>query len=48
MPIAFSTYDAFARRYGIEGEAFERFRLFMTAIDEEWLDHVAKKDAAQQ
>ncbi|MCF6120902.1 MULTISPECIES: hypothetical protein [Mesorhizobium] len=42
-PIAFIAYDAYARRYGLEGEAFERFHAFMTAIDTEWLIHVANK-----
>lgn len=41
--ISFIALDAYARRYGIEGEAFERFHTFMTAIDDEWLDYVAKK-----
>nr|WP_254024981.1 hypothetical protein [Mesorhizobium ventifaucium] len=43
-PIAFIAYDAYARRYGLEGEAFDRFHTFMTAIDTEWLIHVAKKE----
>ncbi|MER8540243.1 hypothetical protein NKH17_12390 [Mesorhizobium sp. M1334] len=43
MPISFVAYDAYARRYGIEGEAFERFHAFMIAIDTEWLNHVAEK-----
>ncbi|MES0168249.1 hypothetical protein NKJ87_20040 [Mesorhizobium sp. M0027] len=42
-PIGFLAYDAYARRYGLEGEAFERFLAFMTAIDTEWLIHVAAK-----
>lgn len=43
-PISFMALDAYARRYGIEGEAFERFIIFMTAIDEEWLEYQAKQD----
>jgi hypothetical protein len=39
-PIGFMVLDTFARRYGIEGEAFERFLAFMQAIDDEWLAHV--------
>lgn len=42
-PISFVAYDTFARRYGIEGEAFDRFHIFMTAIDAEWLRHSAEK-----
>lgn len=42
-PISFLAYDAFARRYGIEGEAFDRFHIFMTAIDAEWLRYIAEK-----
>jgi hypothetical protein len=42
-PISFLAYDSYARRYGIEGEAFDRFHAFMTAIDTEWLIHAAEK-----
>lgn len=44
MPISFMAFDAYARRYGIKGEAFDRFRVFMGVIDAEWLAHVAKED----
>lgn len=40
-PISFLALDRYAQRYGIEGEAFDRFLAFMTEIDDEWLDHVA-------
>jgi hypothetical protein len=40
-PIGFMALDTYARRYGIEGEAFERFLAFMTAIDDEWLDYLS-------
>jgi len=43
LPISFVALDTYARRYGIEGEAFDRFHTFMTAIDEEWLSHQAKR-----
>jgi hypothetical protein len=43
LPITFIAYDAFARRYGIEGEAFDRFHIFMTAIDSEWLSYSVEK-----
>jgi len=42
-PISFLALDAYARRFGIEGEAFDRFHTFMTSIDAEWLTHVAEK-----
>lgn len=41
-PINFMALDRYAQRYGIEGEAFERFLAFMDAIDNEWLDYVEK------
>lgn len=34
--------DGYARRYGIDGEAFERFLAFMTALDDEWLEYVSR------
>ncbi|MER9901601.1 hypothetical protein [Mesorhizobium sp. M0130] len=46
-PIGFIAYDAYARRYGLEGEAFERFLAFMRAIDDEWLIHVDAKAKAE-
>lgn len=47
-PIGFLALDAYARRYGIEGEAFERFHRFVTAIDGEWLSHVAETSRAPE
>jgi hypothetical protein len=46
-PIGFMALDAYARRYGIEGEAFDRYLTFMTEIDEEWLEHVRKSQPDQ-
>lgn len=46
-PIGFMALDTYARRYGIEGEAFERFLAFMQALDDAWLAHLdeeAKKN----
>lgn len=43
-PISFMALDAYARRYGIEGEAFDRFLSFMTALDDEWLQYKAKQE----
>lgn len=42
-PISFMALDAYARRYSIEGEAFDRFLTFMSALDDEWLEYQAKK-----
>lgn len=44
-PISFLALDRYAQRYGIEGEAFDRFLAFMTEIDDEWLDHHRKSQA---
>ncbi len=38
--------DGYARRYGIEGEAFERFLAFMNQIDDEWLEYAAQDSKA--
>jgi len=32
--------DIYARRYHIEGVAFDVFRALVMAIDAEWLDHL--------
>lgn len=42
-PIGFLAYDAYGRRYSIEGEAFDRFVAFVSAIDDEWLLYLAEK-----
>jgi len=42
-PISFMALDRYAQRYGIEGEAFDRFLAFMDAIDDEWLEYAAEK-----
>jgi hypothetical protein len=47
-PIGFMALDAYARRYGIDGEAFERFHTFMSAIDDEWLSYVAAKSKERE
>jgi hypothetical protein len=47
MPISFMALDAYARRYGIEGEAFDRFHVFMSAIDAEWLAYAESKSEKQ-
>jgi hypothetical protein len=45
MPMSFMALDAYARRYGIDGEAFDRFHVFMSAIDAEWLAYVGKEES---
>lgn len=47
-PIGFTALDAYARRYGIAGDAFERFHAFMSAIDTEWLIHVTEQAKAKE
>lgn len=47
MPISFMALDAYARRYGIIGEPFDRFIVFMSVIDTEWLAHVESKSDKQ-
>lgn len=42
-PISFLAFDAYARRHCIDGEAFDRFVDFVSALDDEWLLHVAEK-----
>lgn len=42
-PISFMAMNAYAERYRISGEAFDRFLIFLDAIDTEWLAYVARK-----
>ena len=39
-PISFQALDIYARRYHIDGVAFDMFRALVMAIDAEWLDHL--------
>lgn len=41
--IPYSVLRQYASDNGIEGEDFATFRRFMSAIDDEWLKHAAKK-----
>ncbi|MFC7065010.1 hypothetical protein [Brucella rhizosphaerae] len=41
-PISFQAIDIYARRYSIEGIAFDVFRALVSAVDAEWLNHVAE------
>lgn len=42
-PISFLAIDAYARRYGIDGEGFDRFLSLVNAVDDTWLDWKAEK-----
>lgn len=42
-PISFVAIDAYARRYGIDGEAFDRFVSLINAVDDEWLGWKAER-----
>jgi|SRR4051812_19345985 hypothetical protein len=46
-PIPFASIDAFARRYGIDGDAFERFRLLIVRLDNAYRQKQAKVVEAQ-
>ncbi|WP_027578486.1 hypothetical protein [Bradyrhizobium sp. Ai1a-2] len=41
-PITFLSLDAYARRYGIAGVEFEHFLALVGAMDEEYLEHIAR------
>lgn len=43
-PISFQAIDIYARRYSIEGVAFDVFRALVSALDAEWLNHVAEQN----
>ncbi len=45
-PIAFLSLDAYARRYDIQGVEFETFLALVGAMDDEYLEHVARRDKA--
>lgn len=39
-PIPWTALDAWARRHGITGEAFEDFVLLIAALDSAWRAHI--------
>lgn len=47
-PISFMSVDVYARRYGIEDVAFETFHALIGAMDDEYLQHVARKAKAER
>lgn len=44
LPLSFGAIDAYARRYGIEGEAFDRFVTLVRALDGVWVEATNKRD----
>lgn len=42
-PIPFSEIDAWARRYEIDEDTFERLQLFIRRMDKVYIEHVVKK-----
>jgi hypothetical protein len=44
-PIPFLAVDAYARRFGHQGEAFQDFHALISAMDQEWLMVAAEKRA---
>lgn len=44
-PISFVAIDAYARRYGIRDVEFETFLAYLGALDTEYLQHVARREA---
>src|SRR5438874_1197361 len=44
LPLSFGALDAYARRYGIEGEAFDRFVILVRALDSVWVEATNKRD----
>lgn len=45
--ISFVAVDAYARRYGYEGEQFEALFHFVKIIDNRWLEIMRKKSKSQ-
>lgn len=46
-PISFLSIDTYARRYEIRGIEFETFLAFVSAMDEEYLEH-AQREAEKE
>src|SRR4051794_11991357 len=44
LPLTFSAIDAYARRFGIEGEAFDRFIILIRALDGVWVEAMNRRD----
>jgi hypothetical protein len=44
MPLPYQVISSYAADHGIVGDDLWLFRMFMTAIDSEWLKHVAERD----
>lgn len=47
-PISFLAFDAYAKRFSIEGTAFDTFLYLMMSLDAEYLEHVAAELKKEQ
>jgi hypothetical protein len=47
-PISFVALDTYARRYGIDNVEFETFLILVGNMDDEYLQHVARKTKAEE
>ncbi|WP_292637470.1 hypothetical protein [Mesorhizobium sp.] len=45
-PIPYMVIRTYADDHGIAGDDFKMFRAFLGILDNEWLQHVAKRDKA--
>ncbi len=43
LPLSFTAIDTYARRYGIEGEAFDHLLILVRSLDAAWLERVNTK-----
>lgn len=43
LPIPYMAISQYARDHGIVGDEFRVFRILLSAVDTEWLTHVAEK-----
>lgn len=46
--IYFRAIDHYARRHGIEGEAFDDLEAFVRALDDEFIRHATEKQKADR
>lgn len=48
LPIPFSAIDRYAKRFGIEGEAFDLFLAQIRSLDGVWVEAANKRDDAEK
>lgn len=48
MPLSFGAVDRYARRYGLDDEAFRLLRAHLRALDNVWLDHETARRKREQ